>query len=289
MRQASRPRLSRLEIDSKHSSPLDGDLDSRRILGMRVDATSYEDATARILEWARRRESRYVCASSVNNVIEAYDSPEFRAAMDGADLVTPDGVPLVWALRLLGCPNATRVYGPDLMRRVCHAAAEQGISVGFYGGEPEVLAALTEKAAGLWPTLKIQYACSPPFKPLSTTKDGEVTAGINSSDVGIVFIGLGTPKQDLWMAEHKPQLKAVTVGVGAAFDFIVGKKKQAPAIMQRAGLEWLFRLYSEPRRLWRRYLYRNPRFAGLFTLQLIRGLIDREFRASIRLKGEGSP
>jgi N-acetylglucosaminyldiphosphoundecaprenol N-acetyl-beta-D-mannosaminyltransferase len=241
---------------------------------MRVDQTSYEDASARIVKWAQQRESRYVCAASVNNVIEAHASPVFRAAMNGADLITPDGVPLVWGLRLLGCRNATRVYGPDLTKHLCSAAAEQGLSVGFYGGDPYVLSALTERAAELWPGLKIHYACSPPFRALTPEEDHRIVGDINSSDARIVFIGLGTPKQDIWMAEHKPQLKAVTVGVGAAFDFIVGKKRQAPKVMQQAGLEWLFRLCCEPRRLWRRYLYRNPRFAVLFTLQLLKELPD---------------
>jgi N-acetylglucosaminyldiphosphoundecaprenol N-acetyl-beta-D-mannosaminyltransferase len=258
-------------------------LESRLLLGMRVDQTSYEDASARIVEWARRRESRYVCAASVNNVIEAHDSPIFRAAMNGADLVTPDGVPLVWGLRLLGCSNPARVYGPDLTKHLCRAAVGEGLPVGFYGGDPEVLAALTDKVVEQWPGLKITYACSPPFTPLTPAEDQRVVADINSSDARIVFVGLGTPKQDLWMARHKSQLNAVTVGVGAAFDFIVGRKRQAPNIMQRAGLEWLFRLWCEPRRLWRRYVYRNPRFVVLFTIQLLKELLDHRPRWLVRL------
>ena len=258
-------------------------LESRLLLGMRVDQTSYEDASARIVEWARRRESRYVCAASVNNVIEAHDSPIFRAAMNGADLVTSDGVPLVWGLRLLGCRKATRVYGPDLTKHLCRAAMDEGIPVGFYGGDPDVLATLTEKAVELWPGLKINYACSPPFTPLTPADEQRIVADINYSDARIVFIGLGTPKQDLWMARHKPQLNAVTVGVGAAFDFIAGRKRQAPNIMQRAGLEWLFRLWCEPRRLWRRYVYRNPRFVFMFTLQLLKELLDHRPRWLLRL------
>jgi N-acetylglucosaminyldiphosphoundecaprenol N-acetyl-beta-D-mannosaminyltransferase len=246
--------------------------ESRRLLGMRVDHTTYEHATGLIVQWARRRESRYVCASSVNNIIEAYDSPVFRAAMNGADLVTPDGMPLVWGLRALGCRNATRVYGPNLMKQVCRAAADEGLAVGFYGGDPKVLSALTKVAAQLWPGLKIEYSWSPPFRALKPTEDQQVIADMNSTDARIIFVGLGTPKQDLWMARHKSQLNAVTVGVGAAFDFIVGEKRQAPPLMQRAGLEWLFRLCTEPRRLWRRYLYRNPRFVALFTLQLLKEL-----------------
>lgn len=266
--------VSEFGLDPAGSAP-SGSPQSRRILGMRVDQTTYERATALILQWARNQESRYVCAATVNNVIEAYDSGEFLMSMDGADLVTPDGMPLVWGLKALGCRDTSRVYGPDLTRQLCSAAAAEGVAVGFYGGDPQVLAALTAEAGRLWPELRIAYACSPPFRPLKAEEDQQILAEMNSSDARIIFIGLGTPKQELWMAQHKAHLRAVAVGVGAAFDFIAGKKKQAPAIMQRAGLEWLFRLLSEPRRLWRRYVLRNPRFIVLFTSQLLKQLLTK--------------
>jgi N-acetylglucosaminyldiphosphoundecaprenol N-acetyl-beta-D-mannosaminyltransferase len=242
----------------------------RRILGMRVDATSYQHATSEVLRWGSRGESRYVCVATVNNVIEAYDDPAYQRVMDDADLVTPDGVPLVWALRLLGIAGATRVYGPDLTPMLCEQAAALGVPVGFYGSAPEVLEDLTANLVRRYPGLRVVYAYSPPFRPLTPAEDERVADSINRSGARLLFVGLGAPKQERWMAAHRGRVGAVMLGVGAAFDFLAGRKRQAPAILQRLGLEWLFRLLSEPRRLWRRYLYRNPRFVALFTAQLLR-------------------
>ena len=241
---------------------------TRRILGMRVDATSYQHASAEILRWGSLGESRYVCIATVNNVIEAYDDPAYHQVMDGADLVTPDGVPLVWALRLLGVEGATRVYGPDLTPILCERAAALGVPVGFYGSSPEVLDDLTASLVRRYPELRIAYSFSPPFQPLTPDEDARVTESINRSGAKLLFVGLGAPKQEQWMATHKGTVGAAMVGVGAAFDFLAGRKRQAPALLQRLGFEWLFRLLNEPRRLWRRYLYRNPRFIALFVLQL---------------------
>jgi N-acetylglucosaminyldiphosphoundecaprenol N-acetyl-beta-D-mannosaminyltransferase len=242
---------------------------TRRILGMRVDATSYQHAAAEILRWAGLAESRYVCVATVNNVIEAYDDPTYHEVMDRADLVTPDGMPLVWSLRLLGVGGASRVYGPDLTPILCERAASLGVPVGFYGGSPEVLEDLKANLVRRYPMLRIAYSFSPPFRRLSAEEEVRVRKDINRSGARILFVGLGTPKQEQWMAANKGSLQAVMVGIGAAFDFLAGRKRQAPALLQHYGLEWLFRLLSEPRRLWRRYLYRNPRFIALFTAQLV--------------------
>ena len=252
------------------TGPLDSAVATRRLLGVRVHATSYDHATAEILRWAGRGESRYVCVATVNNVIEAYDNPAYQRVMEGADLTTPDGMPLVWGLGLLGVRGATRVYGPDLTPILCERAAAEGIPVGFHGNTPEVLADLTAKLVQRYPALKIAYAFSPPFRPLTPDEDAEVRERIHRSGVRLLFVGLGTPRQEQWMAANKGDLRAVMVGVGAAFDFIAGRKRQAPRFLQRLGLEWLFRLATEPRRLWRRYLYRNPRFVVLFAGQLLR-------------------
>jgi N-acetylglucosaminyldiphosphoundecaprenol N-acetyl-beta-D-mannosaminyltransferase len=213
--------------------------------------------------------------ATVNNVIEAYDDPGYRAVMDGADLVTPDGMPLVWGLRLLGVPDATRVYGPDLTPLVCEQAAKQGIAVGFYGGTEAVLQQLTANLRRRFPLLKIAYCFSPPFRPSTVSEDRRTTEDINRSGARILFVGLGAPKQERWMADHQAKVNAVMLGVGAAFDFLAGNKRQAPRLMQRLGLEWLYRLVHEPRRLWRRYLYRNPRFVVLFATQLLRERLGR--------------
>ena len=239
------------------------------VLGMRVNVTSYARASSTIRDWAEQGASKYVCVATVNNVMESYDSPQFQRVMNEADLVTPDGMPLVWGLRLLGHRGATRVYGPDLTPVVLERAAADGIPVGFYGGSPDVLARLQEIVKDRFPNLQITYAFFPPFRPLTKDEDEEVVAAINRSGARILFIGLNTPKQDYWMAEHKGRIQAVMLGVGAAFDFLAGSKRQAPRWMMQIGMEWFFRLCTEPRRLWKRYLKHNPRFAVLFTLQLL--------------------
>ncbi len=244
-------------------------VDSVRVLGMRVDATSYEAAAERVVGWAREGASRYVCCASVNNVMEAHDSRAFRRIMNAADLVTPDGMPLVWGLRLLGARGAGRVYGPDLMRTLLARAEAEGIAVGLYGGTPRALEQLLAALRRRHPALNIAYSWSPPFRLLSEEEDETVMRRLCDSGARLIFVGLSTPKQERWMAAHRGRFPAVMLGVGAAFDFLAGIKPQAPPWMQRSGLEWSFRLATEPRRLWRRYLKQNPRFAALFALELL--------------------
>jgi N-acetylglucosaminyldiphosphoundecaprenol N-acetyl-beta-D-mannosaminyltransferase len=244
---------------------------SRRILGMRVDATRYGTAVRHMLERGRRGQGGSVCVATVHMVMESCDDPELRRAINAADIVTPDGVPLVWALRRLGLPGARRVYGPTLTDEVCRAAAAEDVPVGFYGGSPEVLDAAVARLGRRHPGLRIVFQMAPPFRPLSREEDQEVVAAIRDSGARVLFVGLGCPRQERWMAAHRDALPCMMAGVGAAFDFIAGAKPQAPAWMQSAGLEWLFRLACEPRRLWRRYLIHNPRFVLRFALQLSRG------------------
>lgn len=242
---------------------------NRHILGLRVGATDYPDATRQILAWAGAGESRAVCAATAHMAIEAHDNPGFRAAVNRCDLVTPDGMPLVWGLRLLGMKAATRVMGTDLSLRVLEVAGHEGIPVGFYGSTPAVLDRLVEAAHRRFPGLHVAYAESPPFRPLTQEEDAETVERINRSGARILFVGLGCPRQEQWVADHLGRVQAVMLAVGAAFDFIAGAKPQAPPWMQRAGLEWLFRLVTEPRRLWRRYLWHGPRFVLLFARQLL--------------------
>jgi N-acetylglucosaminyldiphosphoundecaprenol N-acetyl-beta-D-mannosaminyltransferase len=189
--------------------------------------------------------------------------------MNSADLVTPDGMPLVWGLRLLGARPATRVYGPDLTALVLEAAAHDDLPVGFYGASSPTLHRLTANLRERFPSLRIDYAFSPPFRALAPEEDGQVVQEINDSGARIVFVGLSTPKQERWMSEHRGRVRAVMLGVGAAFDFLAGTKPQAPRWMRTVGLEWLFRLLAEPRRLGPRYFRHNPRFVTFFTLQLL--------------------
>jgi N-acetylglucosaminyldiphosphoundecaprenol N-acetyl-beta-D-mannosaminyltransferase len=242
---------------------------ARRILGMRVDASSYERAVTAILEMAETGGGT-TCVATVHMVMEAFDDPAYQRVVNAAELVTSDGMPLVWTLRARGLPEAQRVYGPDLVPAVCAEAARGGVPVGFYGGSPEVLAALTRRLAVRLPGLRIAFAMSPPFRPLTPAEDAEVVADVRESGARILFVGLGCPKQERWMAEHRERLDCAQVGVGAAFDFLAGRKRQAPRLLQRAGLEWLFRLACEPRRLWRRYVWHNPRFAWLAGVEILR-------------------
>jgi N-acetylglucosaminyldiphosphoundecaprenol N-acetyl-beta-D-mannosaminyltransferase len=207
--------------------------------------------------------------------MEAHDDTSFMQVMNQADLVTPDGMPLVWGLRWLGVEGATRVYGPDLTPSILEAAERKGLAVGFYGGSPNALEALVAEAGRRWPDLKIAYAYSPPYRDLTAEEDGQIVEAIDGSGVKILFVGLGCPRQETWMASHRGRVGAVMVGVGAAFDFLAGTKKQAPRSLQKAGLEWLYRLATEPKRLSRRYLRQNPRFALLFGAQLVRARMGR--------------
>lgn len=245
-------------------------INSRSILGMRVHATTYDDAVSRISNWARARESRYVCEAPVHMVMESYDCPEYQKCINGADLVTPGGMPIVWLMRRLGVQNQPRVYGPLLTLHLCEYAAKAGIRVGFYGAAPSTIEALVRELKSKYPTLDIGYAYSPPFRPLTEEEDRQVCEEIEKSGVQMLFVGLGCPKQERWMAAHRPRLPMVMLGVGAAFDFISGVKPWAPMWMMKLGLEWLFRLVTEPRRLWYRYFWHNPRFVCLAALQLMR-------------------
>jgi N-acetylglucosaminyldiphosphoundecaprenol N-acetyl-beta-D-mannosaminyltransferase len=244
-------------------------LASRYVLGMRVDATSYEDASLRVLRWARREQSAYVCAATVHTTMEAYDSAAFRQVVNEADLVMPDGRPLVWMLKSLGVKGASQVRGTDFMTHVVEQAARENVPIGLYGGTPELLEIFGRILRTRYPKIRLVCQIAPPFRPLTPEEDEAVTDEIVSSGARIVFVGIGCPKQEKWMAMHEGRLPAVMVGVGAAFDFHTGRVRQAPRWMQVAGLEWVLRLLVNPRRLWKRYAKHNPRFIWFSLIQLL--------------------
>jgi N-acetylglucosaminyldiphosphoundecaprenol N-acetyl-beta-D-mannosaminyltransferase len=214
----------------------------------------------------------YLTAAAVNLVMSAHEDPAVRAAVLGATLAVPDGQPLVWALHALGHARATRVYGPDLMALYCTRAAAAGTPIYLYGGRDQsALELLERRLRERFPGLQIAGGHSPPFRTLTPAEEDRVIAEIDGSGAAVVWVGTGQPKQELWMARMRPRLSApLLVGVGAAFDFHAGLVSQAPPWMQRNGLEWTYRLYREPRRLWRRYARYNPRFVAGFARQYLR-------------------
>lgn len=238
------------------------------VLGVGVSPIDMDDAVRVIDGWIAERTPRYVTVTGVHGVMESQRDEALRRIHNRAGLVTPDGMPLVWLSRLAGFRGVRRVYGPDLMLRCCEASIERGWKHYLYGGAEGIPELLEARLRERLPGLEIVGRYSPPFRSLTAEEDAEIVDRINASGADIVWVGLGTPKQERWMDAHVGRLEApVLVGVGAAFDFHAGLKRQAPGWVQRAGLEWLFRLLSEPRRLWRRYCINNPLFVWSVLLQ----------------------
>jgi N-acetylglucosaminyldiphosphoundecaprenol N-acetyl-beta-D-mannosaminyltransferase len=242
------------------------------VLGVHINATSYDEVTRTCAYWISTRDNetsaRYICVTSVHGVMEARKNAEIRSILNNADIATPDGMPLVWALRSFGQPQQQRVYGPDLMLALCDQAARLGHRIFLYGGRTETLEHLCRNLRARFPELIIAGSYSPPFRTLSEEEEASVRKMIREAAPSLVFVGISTPKQERWMAEHRDVFPGVVmIGVGAAFDFHAGRVKQAPAWMQRNGLEWLFRLTREPSRLWKRYLLVTPVFLPCWAIQ----------------------
>jgi N-acetylglucosaminyldiphosphoundecaprenol N-acetyl-beta-D-mannosaminyltransferase len=247
------------------------------VLGVPLALTDYD----RTLDWMDATIAAggrgYVCVAAVHTVMLCQEDPAFRAAVLGSSLTVPDGQPLVWALSALGHPLPGRVYGPELMDRACARAARQGTRIFLYGGRNEqALARLADRLRARHPGLAIAGSHAPPFRALAPDEEDAVADAINASGAEVVWVGIGVPKQERWMAAMRERLEApVLVGVGAAFDFHAGLVPQAPPRLQALGLEWAFRLAQEPRRLWRRYLRYNPLFVARFVRQYARHRLGR--------------
>jgi N-acetylglucosaminyldiphosphoundecaprenol N-acetyl-beta-D-mannosaminyltransferase len=240
------------------------------ILGVGVGAITIEQALEYMMCCIRMNQRAHIVVASVFTVMTAYKDAAFRAVVNRAGLVTPDGMPLVFLCRWWGRREVTRVYGPDLMLAFCERAAQHGYRNFFYGGQPGVPEELARRLISRYPTLSIAGAFSPPFRPLTPEEDEAIVEQINAAKPDVVWVALGSPKQEVWIAEHRDRLDApVLIGVGYAFDIHSGRLPQAPRWMQRTALEWLFRLWIEPRRLWRRYLLNNPQFVLLVVLQIL--------------------
>ena len=239
------------------------------VLGAHIDALSWDDTVFRLMQWAKARASRYVTICNVHVVVSASRDPIYQDVINASDMATPDGAPVAWMLRKMGFRQQQRISGPDLMWTLCERCAQTGVPVYFYGSTESTLAGLGERLLKAFPTLLIGGLESPPFRPLSVEEDAATVERISASEAGFVFVGLGCPKQELWMAAHRGRVNAVMVGVGAAFDFHAGNVARAPEWMRNNGLEWLHRLLSEPRRLWRRYLVTNTLFIFGVVKQLM--------------------
>ena len=241
------------------------------VLGVHVSVLDM-DRTLDILDrWITEGHREYVCVTGVHGVMESRRDDALRQIHNNAGLVTADGMPLVWWARLQGWRHARRVYGPDLLLACCERSITTGYRHFFYGGGEGVADLLARRLSRRFPGMIVAGTYTPPFRPLTPEEDEDVVARINAAAPDVVWVGLSTPKQERWMAEHVERLDAaVLIGVGAAFDFHAGLKPQAPRWMQSSGLEWLFRLGTEPGRLWKRYLVNNPAFLWLACQELWR-------------------
>lgn len=234
------------------------------------------DALETIEHWIKAGERRYVCVVPAHTVMDCQDDGALLSIINGSGLVTPDGMALVWLLRLHGVRHVERVYGPDLMLAACERSVARGWRHFLLGGAEGVAAELARRLQRRSPGVLIAGTLSPPFREFRPDEDEAIAKQINEAGADIVWVGLGSPKQERWMAKHRERLSAsVLIGVGAAFDFLSGRRRQAPRWVQRCGLEWLFRFVSEPRRLWCRYR-RYPRFALLAAAELIRSRWRRQ-------------
>jgi N-acetylglucosaminyldiphosphoundecaprenol N-acetyl-beta-D-mannosaminyltransferase len=232
------------------------------VLGIQVSATNLDETVETFARWIERGDRQLVCVTDMNSLLHARADEQLTKLFNTSGLTVPDGMPLVWAGRKAGFARMDRVAGPDLLERVMAEAAERGWTQYFYGGSEGVAADLRDRFQERHPALKVVGVECPPFRPLTEAEDAEAVARMNEARPDIVWVGLGAPKQERWMAEHRDRLNAtILIGVGAAFDFHTGRLDRAPRWMQRAGLEWSYRLYKEPRRLWRRYVLGIPRFA----------------------------
>lgn len=247
----------------------------RVVLSAPIDALAWETALRRIFEWSIHRASRYVCLCNVHSVVTAGQDGHFLRVVSEADMAAPDGMPVAWMLRRLGFPGQERINGPDLMWKYCALAEQREQALYFYGSTQQTLDLLRARLQATFPRLRIAGMYSPPFRPLKPDEEAETIARINHSGAGVVFVGLGCPKQELWMAAHRDRIQAVMIGVGAAFDYHAGTIGRAPIWMRQAGLEWLHRLLSEPRRLWKRYLVTNTLFVLGAGAQLIKRALGR--------------
>lgn len=262
IRRIVEPLLGRPPVDTHHPQAV------THVLRTPVSNLNYKGICQQVATWVKQKQHQYVCICPVHSIVTAVLNRDHRQTLAGAGLNTADGMPVVWLQRLMGHQQASRVYGPTLMLKLLGMAQQQNWRVVFYGGNPERLETLKQKMFEQFPQLILTDCISPPYRKLTDQEDQAMTQRIVDAKPDLVFVGLGCPKQEQWMADHTPQIPGIMLGVGAAFDFHAGAVRQAPAVLQRYGLEWAFRLAVEPRRLWKRYFTTNPIYILLACRQV---------------------
>jgi exopolysaccharide biosynthesis WecB/TagA/CpsF family protein len=245
----------------------------KNLFGVQVSATRYHQVVRTVIAAAQRRRGGVVTCLAVHGIVTAAVDAPYRSRVNQCDIVAPDGQPVRWALNFFHNSGLEdRVYGPETMRRLCQEAADAGVGIYLCGSTPQVLDQLEARLVEMSPGLRVAGKYSPPFRPMTPQENDELCERINHSGAGLAFIGLGVPRQEIFAQDNRQKIDAVQVCVGAAFDFHAGNKKMAPPILQRFGLEWVYRLTHEPRRLWKRYLVTNSIFIALVVKDMFKGL-----------------
>lgn len=236
------------------------------VLGVKVNVTNLSLASQTISQWIDSRQKTYVCVAPVSTIVDCQKDKKYQEIVNNSGMTTPDGMPLVWLGKIHGEKTIERTYGPDLMLHLCSFSQDKGYRHYFYGSSAKTIELLQQRLKKQFPGLNIVGSFSPPLRDARAMEEGEILAQINAANPDILWVALGSPKQDYWMHLHRSRLNVpVMIGIGAAFDFLAGTKPQAPVWMRRCGLEWFFRLLSEPRRLWKRYLLGNTEFIYLLA------------------------
>jgi N-acetylglucosaminyldiphosphoundecaprenol N-acetyl-beta-D-mannosaminyltransferase len=263
----------------KKSMALKISLPIQSVVGFPITALPFDSQIRTMVKWAKQRTSKIVCVANVHMLMEAYSSSDFASTLLNADLLAPDGMPLVWLMNLLG-KRQDRVAGMDILSALCREISSRDISVFFVGSEPKILEQMKVRLDREFPNLQIAGMEPLPFRPLTPAEDQEIVNKINRSGAGIVFVSLGCPKQEIWMNQHQGKIHAVMVGLGGVFPVYAGIHKRAPSWVRKFGFEWLYRLIQEPRRLWKRYFTTIPPFLFLATKQMINFWLGRTHKAT---------
>jgi N-acetylglucosaminyldiphosphoundecaprenol N-acetyl-beta-D-mannosaminyltransferase len=271
-------------ITRMRSAKLEKILPTQTVIGFPIAATSFNDQVGMIMHWAQMRMSKVVCVANVHMLMEGHWHSKFAQVLLKADLLTPDGMPLVWIAGLMKGQPQDRVAGMELMQALAKQAQEKGVSLFLLGSTPEILVQIERRLAQDFPELKVAGTLAPPFKPLSDEENEAIATEINASGAGLVFVSLGCPKQEQWMDSQRGEVQAVMVGLGGAFPVYAGISQWAPQWIRKFGLEWCYRLVQEPRRLWKRYASTIPPFLWLAFKQILKVRLGISPDVSLRKK-----